>query len=39
VKFNGVVNATTPTMFLQYNKGVFEIVWPKSEATASVITK
>ena len=25
VKFNGVVNATTPTMFLQYNNGVFEI--------------
>ena len=39
VKFNGVVNATTPTMFLQYQNGVFEIVWPKSEATASVITK
>jgi branched-chain amino acid transport system substrate-binding protein len=39
VKFNGVVNATTPTMFLQYRNGVFEIVWPKSEATASVMTK
>jgi branched-chain amino acid transport system substrate-binding protein len=39
VKFKGVVNATTPTMFLQYRNGVFEIVWPKSEATASVMTK
>jgi branched-chain amino acid transport system substrate-binding protein len=39
VKFNGVVNATTPTMFLQYRNGVFEIIWPKSEATASVMTK
>jgi branched-chain amino acid transport system substrate-binding protein len=39
VKFNGVVNATTPTMFLQYRNVVFEIIWPKSEATASVMTK
>jgi hypothetical protein len=26
-------------MFLQYRNGVFEIIWPKSEATASVMTK
>jgi branched-chain amino acid transport system substrate-binding protein len=37
VKFEGVVNVTTPTMFLQYQNGVFEIVWPKSEATAQMI--
>ena len=39
VKFNGVVNATTPTMFLQYQKGVYEIVWPQSAATAKLETK
>lgn len=39
VKFNGVVNATTPTMFLQYQKGVYEIVWPKAEATAAIIDR
>jgi branched-chain amino acid transport system substrate-binding protein len=37
VKFEGVVNVRTPTMFLQYQNGVFEIVWPKSEATAQMI--
>jgi len=37
VKFEGVVNVSTPTMFLQYQNGVFEIVWPKSEATAQLI--
>jgi len=39
VKFDGVVNVSTPTMFLQYQGGVFEIIWPKSEATANVIMK
>ena len=37
VKFEGVVNVSTPTMFLQYQNGVFEIIWPKSEATAQMI--
>jgi branched-chain amino acid transport system substrate-binding protein len=39
VKFDGVVNATTPTMFLQYQKGVYEIVWPKEQATAAIIDR
>jgi branched-chain amino acid transport system substrate-binding protein len=39
VKFNGVVNATTPTMFLQFQKGVYEIVWPQSSATAALEKK
>ncbi len=39
VKFSGVVNVTTPTMFLQYQKGVYEIVWPKEEATATIIER
>ncbi len=39
VKFEGVVNVATPTMFLQYQKGVYEIIWPKSEATAPMISR
>jgi branched-chain amino acid transport system substrate-binding protein len=39
VKFEGVVNVTTPTMFLQEQKGVLEIIWPKSEATADMIDR
>lgn len=35
VKFKGVENVTTPTMFLQFQKGEAQIVWPASEATAS----
>jgi branched-chain amino acid transport system substrate-binding protein len=35
VKFKGVENVTTPTMFLQFQKGEAQIVWPPSEATAS----
>ena len=35
VKFKGVENITTPTMFLQFQKGEAQIVWPPSEATAS----
>lgn len=35
VKFKGVENITTPTMFLQFQKGEVQIVWPPSEATAS----
>jgi branched-chain amino acid transport system substrate-binding protein len=34
VAFDGVQNATTPTMLLQLQDGVAEIVWPPEEATA-----
>ncbi len=34
VKFKGVENVITPTMFLQFQKGQAQIVWPDSEATA-----
>jgi branched-chain amino acid transport system substrate-binding protein len=34
VKFKGVENIITPTMFLQFQKGEAQIVWPESEATA-----
>jgi branched-chain amino acid transport system substrate-binding protein len=34
VKFQGVENVLTPTMFLQFQKGEAQIVWPSSEATA-----
>jgi branched-chain amino acid transport system substrate-binding protein len=33
VKFTGVQNATTPTMFLQIQDGKLHIVWPPAEAT------
>jgi len=39
VKFNGVVNATTPTMFLQFQKDQYQIVWPASAATAKLEAK
>jgi branched-chain amino acid transport system substrate-binding protein len=35
VSFNGVENAVTPTMLLQLQGGVAEIVWPEGEATAA----
>jgi branched-chain amino acid transport system substrate-binding protein len=35
VKFKGVENVVTPTMFLQIQKGEPQIVWPPSEATAA----
>ncbi len=35
VKFEGVQNVTTPTMFLQIQDGKPQIVWPGTEATAS----
>jgi branched-chain amino acid transport system substrate-binding protein len=35
VKFDGVQNVTTPTMFLQVQDGKAQIVWPKEEATGS----
>ena len=34
VKFTGVENLSTPTMFLQFQNGEAQIVWPPSEATA-----
>jgi branched-chain amino acid transport system substrate-binding protein len=34
VKFDGVQNVSTPTMFLQIQDGRTQIVWPKAEATA-----
>ncbi len=34
VKFNGVANVSTPTMFLQRQGDKTQIIWPKSEATA-----
>jgi branched-chain amino acid transport system substrate-binding protein len=34
VKFNGVSNATTPTMFVQIQDGKSQIIWPEKEATA-----
>jgi len=34
VKFDGVQNVSTPTMFLQIQDGKAQIVWPNSEATA-----
>jgi branched-chain amino acid transport system substrate-binding protein len=39
VKFNGVENVTTPTMYLQFQKGEAQIVWPASEETAKLIKK
>lgn len=35
VKFDGVQNVSTPTMFLQIQDGKAQIVWPGSEATAA----
>lgn len=35
VKFKGVENVITPTMYLQIQKGEAQIVWPPSEATAA----
>jgi branched-chain amino acid transport system substrate-binding protein len=34
IKFKGVENIVTPTMYLQIQKGEAQIVWPPSEATA-----
>jgi branched-chain amino acid transport system substrate-binding protein len=35
VKFDGVQNATTPTMFLQLQGGEAQIVWPPDMSTAA----
>jgi branched-chain amino acid transport system substrate-binding protein len=34
VKFDGVSNVSTPTMFLQIQDGKAQIIWPKAEETA-----
>ena len=39
VKFKGVENVITPAMFLQFQKGQAQIVWPPSEATAKFMPK
>jgi branched-chain amino acid transport system substrate-binding protein len=39
VKFEGVQNVATPTMYLQLQDGKAQIVWPKEEATASFKNK
>ena len=39
VKFNGVQNATTPTMFEQIQDGKIYIVWPPAEATHKLQAK
>jgi branched-chain amino acid transport system substrate-binding protein len=39
VKFQGVQNAITPTMLLQFQKGEAQIVWPPAEATAKFMPK
>lgn len=39
VAFDGVQNKTTPTMFLQFQGGKGQIVWPATTATAPFIKK
>jgi branched-chain amino acid transport system substrate-binding protein len=39
VKFKGVENVITPAMFLQFQKGQAQIVWPPAEATAKFMPK
>lgn len=39
VKFQGSENVGTPGTVGQWQKGEFEVVWPKSNATASAIAK
>jgi branched-chain amino acid transport system substrate-binding protein len=39
VKFQGVQNAITPTMLLQFQKGEAQIVWPPAEETAKFMPK
>ncbi|MEX1304445.1 MAG: amino acid ABC transporter substrate-binding protein [Rhodovibrionaceae bacterium] len=39
VKFEGVQNVTTPTMFLQFQDGDAQIVWPPEAATADFMPK
>ncbi len=37
VKFNGSEDVTTPGMVLQWQKGEFEVVWPRDRATAEIV--
>ena len=39
VRFDGVQNAITPTMFLQLQAGEAQIIWPASEKTADFMPK
>ncbi|MEX2408847.1 MAG: ABC transporter substrate-binding protein, partial [Rhodovibrionaceae bacterium] len=39
VDFEGVQNVTTPTMFLQFQDGEAQIVWPPEAATADFMPK
>ena len=39
VRFDGVQNATTPTMFLQLQAGEAQIIWPPDQATAEFAPK
>ena len=39
VKFDGVQNVTTPTMFLQFQDGEAQIIWPEDTATADFMAK
>jgi branched-chain amino acid transport system substrate-binding protein len=39
VKFDGVQNAVTPTMLLQFQKGEAQIIWPPDQATAPFAAK
>ena len=39
IKFNGSENVATPGSVSQWQKGEFEVVWPKSMATGSLTPK
>ncbi len=39
IKFSGSENVGTPGMVSQWQKGEFEVVWPKANATAPLIAK
>jgi branched-chain amino acid transport system substrate-binding protein len=39
IKFNGSENVSTPGSVSQWQKGEFEVVWPKSMATGSLTAK
>ena len=39
IKFSGSENVGTPGMVSQWQKGEFEVVWPKANATAALVAK
>ena len=39
IKFQGSENVATPGSVSQWQKGEFEVIWPKSMATGSLVTK